>query len=71
MPTTPSRGPSGPMIKPGDTVLITDEVGPVSLTIERTVHSVTQPAHDLESPGINTTQGDFFAFDDYQIERKL
>lgn len=74
-PTTPwclcpdpmtTRDPSGPMtIKPGDQVTITDRDDP-SLSVTRTVHSLT---FDLEADGLNTTQGDWFAFDDWLIER--
>lgn len=50
--------------KPGDRVLVTETtIDPVRLTVERTVHSVT-----FDPDGINTTQGDWFSLDEYEVD---
>lgn len=51
--------------KPGDIVIIHDDLQGV--TMVRTVHSVYYATNDLESDGIHTTRGDWFAFDDVEI----
>ncbi len=58
-----NRGLPDRRVRPGDRVAIDHD----GTTIVRTVHSLTYAANDLESDGLNTTQGDWFALDDHDL----
>ena len=51
-------------LRPGDRVSISHPDHPEIPPLSRTIYSLHTPDHDLESPGIYTTSGDWYAYDD-------